>query len=262
MATKRKKAKARKPKAEKPLSQPLPEAEATLIQEAPAPESPKPTILQGLFGSQSAPESANPSTISSEVTAEQSAELRSVPDVIGGDPQGGDEPGDELSAGELAETVSLLREMGFEEQDVIDLLGEGFEWLAERFDSEHWKLSERQGRLLGRPATKCANKLWLRVLDWLPDFLANLAKSSPEAAALVVASAIVVFPKVGKQVVISRTKKAQPKIIGGDTGQIQDQPKVEIVRTKPDVPQTSKRPVPVSNEDSEEALAFPTERKA
>jgi hypothetical protein len=198
--------------AKEPEAQPLPPADPTLEAAAvPAPEPEKKTILGSLFSSEAAVESSAPSNPPSTISSEQQAELNAVPDSIGGtNADKADAAGHALGSGDLGEMVEFLQSMGIDEDDMQEWLTEGCDFLSEKFKSDHWKLSDRQGRMLAKPYTAVANRLWVKILDWLPGFLGDLAKSSPEAAAMVISTAIVFGPKVAKQVVISRTRKAVP----------------------------------------------------
>lgn len=169
--------------------------------------------LLNLFPSQPAaasqPESVASSASSGSLSADAQAALDSVPEVIAA-------PVDAAAEGPEAELTSedvreLMAQVAFEEQDVRDLLAELFDWLADRFDSDHWKLTERQMRILGGPSFRLANVLWKRLEERLPDILIGWCESTPGAAALIMACGIVVGPKIAKQVRLSRGgKRAQP----------------------------------------------------
>lgn len=133
--------------------------------------------------------------------------LAAVPDVIGdgSSPAPTGAPGD---AGQLDDPVAaLMAQVAFEEQDVKDQLEELFEWLAERFDSEHWKLTERQSRMLGRPTAQVLNSVWAKLCTLLPDIIARWCESTPGATAFIAACGLVVLPKALKQVAISRERR-------------------------------------------------------
>jgi hypothetical protein len=89
-------------------------------------------------------------------------------------------------------------------------LEELFEYLAERFDSDHWKLTERQGRMLGKPAAILANSLWQKLCVYLPDILGNWVRNTPGAAAFLMTAGIVIGPKVMQQARLNRERKAIP----------------------------------------------------
>ena len=96
--------------------------------------------------------------------------------------------------------------MAFEPQDVQDTICEFFEWMAERFDSDHWKLSERQARMLGKPSAILADAMWRKLTALLPDIIGQWCESTPGATAFLFAFGIVVVPKVKKQFTISRER--------------------------------------------------------
>ena len=131
--------------------------------------------------------------------------LNGIPDVIGDVPVEG-------IGGQAAPPASddpiagLMAAIAFEEEDVRDTLTESFEWLAERFKSDHWKLTERQARMLGKPTAMLLNSLWSKLQTILPDILAKWCEETPGATAFILACGIVVVPKVAQQVSISRAK--------------------------------------------------------
>ena len=136
--------------------------------------------------------------------ADTAAKLDAIPDVIG-DAAAADSPAapsalDESGIGALMDAVA------FEEQDVRDMLEEFFGWMAARFDSEHWALTERQSRILGRPTAQLANSIWAKLRGVIPDILAQWCESTPGATAFLMAAGIVIVPKVMQQVRISRSK--------------------------------------------------------
>lgn len=116
------------------------------------------------------------------------------------------------AAAMLSELASAIT---FEEQDVRELLEEGFAWLAEKFESEHWRLTERQSRMIGRPGAQLASSLWMKVCQFLPEWLMRAAETTPGLAGFVLASGIVVGPKVMRQMALSKTRKVR------DAGQVQ-----------------------------------------
>lgn len=123
-----------------------------------------------------------------------------------------DGPGEDGS--EAGEAVSELMAMvAFEPQDVQDTLTEFFDWMAERFESDHWKLTERQQRMMGRPTAMMLNSLWGKLQRLLPDILARWCEQTPGATAFILACGIVVVPKVGKQIGISRERRqSKPRV--------------------------------------------------
>lgn len=107
--------------------------------------------------------------------------------------------------------ASLMAQVAFEEQDVRDQLEELFEWLSERFQAEHWKLTERQSRMLGRPTAQMLTSIWAKLCTMLPDIIARWCESTPGAAAFIAACGIVIVPKAMKQVTISRQRKTEAR---------------------------------------------------
>jgi hypothetical protein len=135
-----------------------------------------------------------------------------VPDSIGSAdslPEPEDDPND-LGSDAVA---ALMAQIAFEPQDVQDTVCEFFDWLSERFQSNHWKLTDRQARMLGRPTAQMLNSIWIKLQTFLPNILARWCEETPGATAFILACGIVVAPKVAKQVQISRERrKAKPVI--------------------------------------------------
>jgi hypothetical protein len=137
------------------------------------------------------------------------AALASVPDVIGDDA---------ATAGKGSEEVAfdpemvrgLMEQVAFEEQDIRDMLSELFEYMAERFESDHWKLTDRQARMIGKASFQLANTLWTKLMDYLPEILGKWCETTPGAAAFLMTFGIVVVPKVIKQAKLSRQRKTNP----------------------------------------------------
>lgn len=138
-----------------------------------------------------------------------------MPDVIGA-PAGdaaaaGDAPEAELTADDVRE---LMDSVTFEQQDVQDLLAEFFDWLADKFQSDHWRLTERQMRILGKPTFRLVNVLWQKLEEKLPDVLVAWCAGTPGASAFLLACGIVVGPKIKKQMSLSSARKKQPAADG------------------------------------------------
>jgi hypothetical protein len=144
--------------------------------------------------------------------ADAEQRLDAIPDHIGD--AAADEPRITEAAQEGDETretiASLLDAVAFEEQDVQETLEEFFDFLAERFQSDHWSLTERQSRILGRPTAQLANAIWVKLKLRIPDILARWCESTPGATAFLMAAGIVIVPKVTKQIHISRARKRSP----------------------------------------------------
>jgi hypothetical protein len=137
--------------------------------------------------------------------------LSSVPQTIGDEADDPGGPGD-VSMHETIEDdpiKALMAQVAFEDQDVQDMIAEFFDWLAERFKSDHWKLNERQARMLGRPAAQLLNSMWSRLMDYLPEILSRWCEETPGATAFILACGIVIVPKVTQQVRISRERKKE-----------------------------------------------------
>ncbi len=119
------------------------------------------------------------------------------------------------TGGEGATAAAMLPDITFDPEQVEDVLGEAFHWIAEKFDSAHWELTEKQSRMLGRPTAQLLTTLYSR----LPEFLLRWCDATPGLAGMVITGAIVVGPKVAQQVAISRERrkamkpKAQPQAV-------------------------------------------------
>ena len=105
--------------------------------------------------------------------------------------------------------ASMIPQIDFDVDAVRDVLEESFEWLAERFGSDHWKLSERQSRMLGKPTAELLSSLYGKLTAFLPEVIARWCESTPGAAGFILAAGIVVAPKVVQQVAISRSSRAR-----------------------------------------------------
>lgn len=154
-----------------------------------------------------APKAGSSDSSASALPPAAEAKLNAVPDVIGGaDPASPDAAGevDSITGDDIS---ALMAGVAFEEQDVRDLLGEFFEMLASRFESEHWKLTDRQSQLLGKPATILANSLWVKLTQIIPDIIARWCESTPGAVAFLTAAGIVIGPKIMRQIQVSRARR-------------------------------------------------------
>jgi hypothetical protein len=118
-------------------------------------------------------------------------------------------------SGEGAVAAAMLPDITFDPEQVEDVLGEAFHWIAEKFDSAHWELTEKQSRMLGRPTAQLLTTLCSR----LPEFLLRWCDATPGLAGMAITGVIVVGPKVAQQVAISRERrkamkpKAQPQAV-------------------------------------------------
>jgi hypothetical protein len=154
------------------------------------------------------PVPSNGSSTSEPLTPEAERILRTVPDVIGEDPALAGEPQSAGVIGDEDPITALMAQVAFEPQDVQDVIAETFDWLAERFESDHWRLTDRQARMLGRPSAQLLNSIWAKLSNYLPDILSRWCESTPGATAFLLAAGMVITPKVMQQVAISRERKA------------------------------------------------------
>lgn len=106
---------------------------------------------------------------------------------------------------------ALMASVAFEEQDVKDALAEIFDWAAEKFESDHWKLTDRQLRIYGRPTAQLANSVWAKLMQMLPDVVAGWCETTPGLTAFIAATGIVVGPKVMVQARINQQRKEAKK---------------------------------------------------
>jgi len=136
-----------------------------------------------------------------------------VPDSIGGeadDPGGPAElPGDDAIAG-------LMAMVAFEPQDVQDTLCEFFDWTAERFKSDHWRLTERQARMLGKPTSLLLNSLWARLCLILPDIIA--ASGAAAAPSTTVFSSSSMRRIASARVAFQRQRHTQHTVVSASVG--------------------------------------------
>ena len=150
------------------------------------------------------------------LTPEAERIVNDVPEAIGGVYVAGEKLDDHETAAAVGALGSLSPEflhglISFNEDDVSSVLEEGFDFLADRFESEHWKLTERQSRMLGGPTTQLLSSVWSKVAQMLPAQLAQWCMSMPGLAGFILVSAIVVGPKVTTQIAVSRKRKSLGK---------------------------------------------------
>lgn len=177
--------------------------------EAAAPPSSDPFNLEAEFqsGAASADFSASSSTSTEPrpgepLTAEAEAQLADLP-AIGGEADDPGGPADVPGA-----DPALIKPIAFNEAKVRKYLVETFDWLADRFDSEHWCLTDNQAEMLAGPTAELLGGVWTKISVILPDALANF----PGATAFLVAFSFVVVPKAAQQMAISRARKSGKKV--------------------------------------------------
>lgn len=131
-----------------------------------------------------------------------------------------------------AAPVILMPPILFSAEKTEAVLVEIFDWLADRFDSEHWKLTENQAAMLGEPTAQLLGGVWTKLAERLPDILVN----TPGAAAFLLAVTVVVVPKTAQQIAISRARKQ------GRAPQKQQQPRPVAVPNRRPAPRTEFNP--------------------
>lgn len=112
----------------------------------------------------------------------------------------------EFSADDLRELMQELDD--FEADDVKETLVECFEALSEYFGSDHWKLSDRQARMMGKPVARLLNSFWKELCKILPELFRKMAERFPGFAGTMAAGAIVCGPKAVKQWRIARERRS------------------------------------------------------
>ena len=133
--------------------------------------------------------------------------LSGVPNSIG-DESGEQEVDGSAGASENADALAgLMPEIDFDPREVQDVLEEAFDWMADRFDSAHWKLTERQSRMLGKPTAQLLSSLYMKLSNYLPIILADWCDSTPGLMAFILASGVVVGPKIAQQYAVSRERR-------------------------------------------------------
>lgn len=148
------------------------------------------------------------------LSAEAERLLSGVPSSIGGE-EAEALPGGEVEPDDSDAIAALMAGVSFEESDVRETLCEIFDWIADKAESDHWKLSERQARIWGRPTAQLANACWMKLQLLLPEIFGQWCQTFPGLFGFVTVGAIVVGPKVGKQIKISRERRRGKKVIVG-----------------------------------------------
>lgn len=95
----------------------------------------------------------------------------------------------------------------FDAETVREVLEESFGWLADRFDSDHWRLTERQSRMLTRPTTQLLGSVWTHIRRMLLMRLERWSETTPGLMDFALIFGIVVAPKVTKQIAITRERR-------------------------------------------------------
>ena len=168
------------------------------------------------YGAQSPISSVSEPAPGEPLNVESERLLSDIPQTIGDQGGAAETLNEEESAAALGalagmDPAFLQGLISFDESDVRAALEEGFDFLAERFDSGHWKLTERQSRMLGRPTAQLLSTLWTKLSFLLPDQLAKWCASTPGLAGFVLTSAIVIGPKVAQQWSVSRQRRSLPE---------------------------------------------------
>jgi len=130
------------------------------------------------------------------LNAESERILRGIPESISDAPAESDAPD--------ALPISSAQPGAEEVQAVLE---EAFDWLAQKFDSAHWKLTDRQSRMLGRPTAQLLGSLYAKIGTFLPGVLARWCESTPGAMGFLLASGIVIGPKIATQFQVSRARR-------------------------------------------------------
>jgi len=204
----------RKPRAQESLPPPIEINQPKPPAEKPQPESGLLSGIESLFTkSQSQePEAENqvPSGSSSSVTEPLTPEaeriLQDIPDVIG-----------DVSATDSQAPVPPAESLAlstFDSYLVGEYLEEGYGFIAKVTNMEHWKLTDRQSKLLAPPLAKVLSSMSDEMTGWLPGFLKNWVERTPGAAGLLIAMVAVNGPKIAQTVTVlrERSKAAQVRV--------------------------------------------------
>jgi hypothetical protein len=225
--------KARNPRQPQPaanLPEPIDVAAARVQQSEPTPEKKGGLLddLGSLFsGADNPGASPLPSPVSSTgfstepLSPESERLLSSLPSSIGGEPDDSGVPADVPTQDPIA---ALMAQVAFEPQDVQDVIEELFDWLSVRLESDHWKLTERQSRMLGRPAAQLLNSMWLKLQNYIPDILSKWCEDTPGATAFILACGIVVAPKIARQVAIRKERASMRPLVQDKPQPVPPQP--------------------------------------
>jgi hypothetical protein len=213
-AAKRKPARKKQPRAEaspKPLPPPVdvPEVRAngSISHDA--------YNLETIFQTQSQPaESPDPSRSSSTSEPRPGEPLSPDSERIVADIGAGDEPADDSPEPSLHAPEGpgdAFTKIAFDEGYVADVLEEAYAWAAEKFDSDHWNLTERQSRMLSGPTTELLGSMWMHLQRILPEILARWASSTPGLMDFALMFGLITGPKAAKQFALSRARRRGPQ---------------------------------------------------
>jgi hypothetical protein len=176
-------------------------------------QSPSLPFLQSQSRSQA--DSGRPSATSSisepkpgaPLSEESERLLRSVPESIGeAEPAPEPRPGIVFADADESALADLLPEISFDPVEVAGVLEELFDWTAEKFDSAHWKLTERQSRMLAKPTAELLSSLYMKLGQFLPAILMGWCEATPGLMGFLLTSGIVIGPKVAVQFQLSRSR--------------------------------------------------------
>ena len=197
-----KKTKAKKARAAKPLPAP--------VESSPSPSLP---FLQNRQRSREGSERPSAASSISEprpgapLSDEAERLLRSVPESISeAEPEPEARPGIVFAETDEGAIADLLPDISFDPAEVAGVLEESFDWLAEKFDSAHWKLTERQSRMLAKPTAELLGSLYMKIGAFLPAILLGWCEATPGLMGFLLTSGIVVGPKVAVQFQLSRSR--------------------------------------------------------
>lgn len=195
----------------KPLPPPVPV-------ESSQPESGEtdPFQLSGMFQPSPSPEGSKASSATSSETEprpgqplgpeaeELLSQIAAADDDDGTEDEG---PKDAAAMAAPAAPSSIV----FKPERVRAVLGDSFDWLAEKFDSDHWRLTDNQADMLAEPTAQLLGSAWTHVQRMLPLWLERWSQETPGLMDFVLAFSFVVGPKAAQQFALSRERRRNPK---------------------------------------------------
>jgi hypothetical protein len=135
--------------------------------------------------------------------------LASVPDSISeAETEPEARPGIHFAESDEDELRGMMPEISFDPVEVGGVLEETFGWVAEKFDSDHWKLTERQTRMLAKPTAELLSSLYAKLGTFLPAILLGWCEATPGLMGFILTSGIVIGPKVATQFKLSRSRRS------------------------------------------------------